>query len=134
MFMFEVEKLEAEKVMKPLPGRVKPGYHWYNIPLSTAKDSWDNPLNHVLVKAKKEDVVIFKIDFDSPLIEMGLIEQILKYPQISELIDEFYFEYHVNYEGMRHKWSTDKLNVYLSSSLKLFTALRERGIRAHSWV
>jgi hypothetical protein len=133
-FMFESTELDPAQVMHQLPGRVKSGYRWFNIPLKTEILSWDNPLNHLLVEAKKEDIVIVKIDFDTPLVEMELLQTILKYPEVAELIDELYFEHHVNVDLMKLHWNTRNLDVYQSESIKLFTSLREIGIRAHSWV
>lgn len=133
-FMFELTPAIPKKVFGEMPGHVKPGYRWFNIGLTTAADHWDNPMNHLLVEAKKEDIVIFKIDFDAPTIELALIQQILDYPQVAELIDELFFEHHVNHEILKNYWGTRKGTEYHSDSLKLFTALRERGVRAHSWV
>jgi hypothetical protein len=133
-FMWEAAKHDPQHVFNLLPGRIKPNYRWFNIYLQTAANSWDNPNNHLLKQARKEDIVIFKIDFDSPSVEMALIDQILKYREISDLIDELFFEHHVNMELLRNHWGTGADPVYQKDSIKMFKKLRERGIRAHSWV
>ena len=134
-FMWEASNIAPKEVFKLLPGYVTPGYRWFNIPLTTDLASWENPLNHLLLEAAKEDVVVVKIDFDQVLVEAKLIQQILQYPEVSELIDELYFEHHVNMEIMANVWGphADK-SVSLSDSVKLFQRLRQVGIRAHSWV
>jgi hypothetical protein len=65
---------------------------------------------------------------------MELIAQILKYPEVSELIDELFFEHHINMDHMVSFWATGHTTVFQSDSMKLFRGMRERGIRAHSWV
>ena len=133
-YMWEARGHNPRDVFKKIPGHLRPGYRWFNFPLTTAANDWDNPMNHLLMEAKKEDVVIFKIDFDAPAIEAALIRQILAYPEVAELIDEMYFEHHVNHDILKNAWGTQKSKVYHSDSLKLFTALRQVGVRAHSWV
>jgi hypothetical protein len=133
-YMWELEIIDPKKVFSPLPQYVLPNYHWFNHPLSVDADSWSNPWNHLLTKAEEDDVVIVKIDFDSPKIENTLIAQLLRHEAISSRIDEFFFEHHVNLDVLRYYWSTGSHPVYQSDSLKLFTTLRQRGVRAHSWV
>jgi hypothetical protein len=88
----------------------------------------------LLTKVQEDDVVIVKIDFDSSKIENTLIAQLLRHEAISSRIDEFFFEHHVNLDVLRYFWVTGNLPVYQSDSLRLFTTLRKRGVRAHSWV
>jgi len=86
MFMWEAINHDPKNVFNLLPGRLKSSYRWFNIFLQTQIESWDNPLNHLLKEAHKEDIVIFKIDFDSVDVEEELISQILKYHEVSDLI------------------------------------------------
>jgi hypothetical protein len=138
MFAWEKTPQDPYVVFDKIPGHLKPGYRWFNIPLSTKEGDWDNPLQHILNRAHREDVVILKVDFDSPLVEDALIQTILNNQTVSDLIDELYFEHHVNQEVMRDIWTMalplESLRGYHTDSLNLFTALRRKGIRAHSWV
>lgn len=85
--------------------------------------------------AKKNDYVMFKLDIDSGNVERGTVEHLLSHPQDLAYIDEFLWEHHV--EGnylMKHAWknSTDDMSVH--DSYQYFLRLRQKGVRAHSWV
>ncbi len=54
--------------------------------------------------------------------------------QILSLVDEFYWEHHVNMEPLASCcWATTGLSKKQDVSLAYFTKLREAGLRAHSW-
>ena len=96
-----------------------------------------DPLTFIKHLTKPKDFVVF--DIDSPLVEIALVKQLMADPQLVELVDEFYFENHVSGSPMQwHGWGDlQNSSADLSSlpeSYKLFTFLREHGIRAHSWV
>lgn len=81
---------------------------------------------------------MLKIDIDNAEVEMELIRQIFADPSISSLIDELYFEHHVNWAGMHRWWSIYPESIVkdarLSDSYNIFTKMRHMGIRAHGWV
>lgn len=78
---------------------------------------------------------MFQIDIDTPSVEMRLVGQISENPEIAALIDEFFFEHHVNLEPLASCcWGTSNMNETGASSFRLFSKLRQLGIRAHSWV
>jgi hypothetical protein len=133
-YMWEMENTDPRKVFASLPQHVLPHYRWFNHPLSVSPDRWDNPWNHLLTTVAEDDVAMVKIDFDAPELENTLIVQLLDHDAISARIDEFFFEHHVNMDVLRYPWGTFNHTVYHSDSLKIFTALRRRGVRAHSWV
>jgi hypothetical protein len=55
-------------------------------------------------------------------------------PQIMALVDEFYWEHHVNMEPLASCcWATTKLPKKQEASLAYFSKLRAAGLRAHSW-
>jgi len=49
-------------------------------------------LTFIKALTKPEDYVVFKLDIDSPAIEIALVQQIMDDPQLLTLIDEFFFE------------------------------------------
>ncbi len=109
-------------------------YHWYNIPASPDRKHWDNPLNHLRAVAKKEDYVLFKLDIDMNTVEEAMVHYLLDSPELLELIDDFFWEHHVNFEPMARWWGLSQDNSRnMTDSLALFTALRRAGVRAHSW-
>ena len=90
-----------------------------------------NPWNILTSIAKPNDYVAVKLDIDTPALENELVRQILANTSISSLIDELFFEMHISVNEMRPYWGSPPGD--LRDSYLLFTQLRERGIRMHSW-
>jgi hypothetical protein len=120
-------------VRLPRTGELKPVYHWFNIRASPDAGNWDNPLNHLRAIARKEDYVLFKLDIDNNPIEEAFVAQLLASPELLALIDDFFWEHHVNFAPMAVIWREEKNPKRMEDSLKLFDALRKAGVRAHSW-
>ena len=92
---------------------------------------------------------VVKLDIDHQATELALVEQLLHSPTES-LVDELFWEHHVagsivccprlwGARGRDKGWSAMPFNQSderetLHGSYRLFATLRERGIRAHSWV
>jgi len=132
-FMWEVAYQHPGNFWGPIPAVIKPYYHWYNVPASTAQTP-ENPLQMIKKLVKKEDFLVLKIDIDSPNIEDAFIEQILADPELMTLIDDMFFEHHVNVPEMG-PWGIPATHpVYLNATYRLFRKLRLGGIVAHSWV
>ena len=75
---------------------------------------------------------------DCPPVRIKLLSERLLAFRDSEgklgLIDEFYFEHHVNTQPMNRYWATQGAPQTLADSYRIFTALRGRGVIAHAWV
>lgn len=108
------------------------------------KDSDNNPTSRIFRDCKPEDFCAFKLDVDTPPLESALAKQLLATPaETKAKLDEFYFEQHVH-GYMQKFWGdhTDSVNGKMMASTtdtfvdsyKLFTDLRNLGVRAHSWV
>jgi hypothetical protein len=84
--------------------------------------------------AQDDDYVLFKLDIDSPLIEDGSIRYILKH---DTKVDEIAWEHHVSGNPiMKRIWKRGGVvaDMTLRESYELFLQMRQKGIRAHSWV
>jgi hypothetical protein len=133
IYAWEARDAAPKDVWSQLPGELKPVYHWYNVFAQTGVDDWDNPLVHLRKVARPEDYVLFKLDIDNNAVEESLVNQILSSPELLGLIDEFFWEHHVNFHPMTKQWSEYRNPKKMNDSLIMFAALRESGIRAHSW-
>ena len=136
---WEAAKTDPPNQWDGVPADIKRKTSWFNIPVTTGVGDADNPLTFIKHLTKPEDFVVFKIDIDSPLVEIALVKQLMADPQLLELVDEFYFEHHVS--GSPMQWlgwgdlqNSDAELSTLPESYELFTFLREHGVRAHSWV
>jgi len=96
---FELEKLDPDKT---------PNGRW-------------NPWRFLRgMGALPDDYVVIKLDIDNLEIEDALVDQLLKSPELSGLVDEMYFERHA---------PTD----YTKVTYRVFRELRAKGIRMHAW-
>lgn len=136
---WEAAKTDPSNQWDGVPEEVKRKTSWFNIPVTTGVGDADNPLTFIKHLTKPEDFVVFKLDIDSPLVEIALVQQLMADPQLLELVDEFYFEHHVSGSPMQwNGWGdlrkSDAELSTLQESYELFTFLRQHGVRAHSWV
>lgn len=131
IYAFEVTPITPENVYSQLPKEYIHAYHWINLPVSTDADSKQNPLKILLNNFNENDMIVVKLDIDTPEVEMTMVQQILDDERYDTLIDHFYFEQHVFLNEMAVTWVDMKDSVL--NSLKLFQRLREKGIASHYW-
>lgn len=114
---------------------------YFNFGIDGQPGSVRNPLVHLRALARPEDFVVFKLDVDSPSIELAIIEQLVADRSTASLIDDFYWEHVVKNTPMDHfGWGHDLRRMPISQhqtladSYSYFGRLRSMGVRAHSWV
>ena len=49
LYLWEASPIDHAQLFQELPGPLRPLYHYYNIPLEVELDSWNNPLNTLLL-------------------------------------------------------------------------------------
>lgn len=135
---WEAKEHPPKVLFEGIPLDIMTGLSYFNIPVTSEPNDKYNPLTYIRTLCKPEDFVVLKIDIDTPNLEEALIKQVVNDPQLAVLIDELYFEHHVSGSPMQHRGWGNIPGVHLGGdivdSYKLFTKLRELGIRAHSWV
>ena len=71
-------------------------------------------------------------------VEERIVAQLLESPELMALIDDFFWEHHVNFKPMANVWlvrdQATGIDRTMEDSIKLFDALRRAGVRAHSWI
>ena len=132
-YAWEAAPLLAEEIYRRVPKALLPRYHYFNVPASSDVNDLANPLNTIKAVAKRDDYVVLKLDIDNSKVEMEFIEQILADSELHSLIDEFFFEHHVNFQPLNEYWRTENETMQLEDSYKIFRRLRDLGIRAHGW-
>jgi hypothetical protein len=132
--IYGYEKLEenAVTVFEALPTQYSAAYHWINVGVSAELDHKHNPWNILLNNYNEDDFVVIKLDIDSPSIEKSLAYQLLNNPRLVKIIDQFYFEHHVNQQELARNWGGTAESV--EASFRFFSELREKGVAAHFWV
>jgi hypothetical protein len=133
-YAYEAEVLDSVEVFKQVPDELFAGYRWVNAPVNAEVGHKLNPWTTLekQTSRKSQDVTVVKLDIDTPSIEGPLAEQLLA-SYDGTLVNEFFFEHHVNSEAMYGAWRTEGFNSTLYDSYVLFQNLRKKGIRAHSW-
>eukprot|EP01038_Epipyxis_sp_PR26KG_P015231 gene15231-20520_t len=105
-------------------------------------NSTDSPLSFIDHAADIDDFVSFKMDIDTPSIELPIFAYIIEHPEIAEKIDEFFFELHFDCEVLGPLgWhiTSRPLEIFMGEkfdrvfAFNAFTKLRDLGIRAHVW-
>jgi hypothetical protein len=134
IFAWEVAQQDPATVWSRIPAHLKPIYHWYNIPTHPDPAHPDNALGYILRVARPEDFVVLKLDIDNTPVAEALMDQILASPELRGLIDELFFEHHVNTPPMHRYWGTAASPRMLTDTYRIFSTLRSDGVIAHSWV
>ena len=134
IYAWEVTAHPPSRVWSQIPSHLKPIYHWYNVPVNPAPSHPDNALDYIRRVARPEDFVLLKIDIDNTPIEEALVKQLLASDELLGLVDEFFFEHHVNTAPMHRYWRTQGSPRTLEDTYRIFTTLRSKGVLAHAWV
>lgn len=107
---------------------------YFNVPVSADQDSPFNPWSLLAGMATPEDYVVVKLDIDTPAIENRLvIEQLMVNRTLISLVDEMFYEHHVNQKDMNAHWLEQDSPLRMADTYRMFRQLRESGIRMHSW-
>ena len=101
-----------------------------------------NPFLPLIIKEKTkiDDYALFKLDVDNGPLEIDTVNHLLQLNNNAndhlDCIDEFMWEHHVegNYLLKKNWKEVVAKGVTLYDSYQLFLKLRQRGVRAHSWV
>ena len=128
IWAWEGEQHGPADVWRRIPKRLHPVYHWYN----TLAEETD-PLVFINAVAAVSDYVVLKIDIDNSPVETAMMRRLLESPRTLALIDELYFEHHVDVQPMWPFWGRVP-GTELADTYRLFSELRNRGVVAHSWV
>ena len=101
-------------------------------PASAAPDtSFLKVLPHA---ATKEDFVSVKLDIDGGP-ELEIAYGIATRPELAELVDELFFEYHFQFDGNTFGWKAESVaHAAVDEAIKLMHHLRSLGIRSHFWI
>lgn len=133
LMMWEAHPVDHGALLRELPLEVLPIYQYYNVPV--ALDVGGEWSAFRALKAKRNvDYTVLKIDIDNPSLERQLVDQLLSDQSLTDLVDEFFFEHHTFTQPMHLSWRTTMGDDSLWDSYRIFAALRNKGVRAHSWV
>ena len=75
---------------------------FFNVGVSADPEARINPLRMLRSITRPSDLVVLKIDIDSPEIEERLLQQIVEDSSLSSRVDELYYEDHVHMHPFMH--------------------------------
>jgi len=134
IYAFEYTKQDPQFVFNAIPDHYKSAYHWYNVGVTSDELGDQNPWNILLENFRPDDLIVVKLDIDTPSLESELVNQLLNNPKLHSLVDHFYFEYHHRQAELQRWWRSSGDHATVKQSFELFYQLRQKGIAAHSWV
>ena len=126
-----------EAAEKSYPAAWKPKIQFSSSWVSTSAEQPD-AFVPLLIKAetKKDDYVLFKLDIDHGDTEIAIVNYMVdESNDVLEWIDEFVWEQHCTNYIMAQNWlNTIDPTKTIRDSYQYFLKLRQRGVRAHSYV
>lgn len=137
VYVWEATKTEPEKYWMGTPKGIRafwePRLTFYNgVPIVTESASQNNPIKRINTECRPDDFCVFKLDVDTPAVEMPIVEQLLA-GKANGKLDEFFFEHHVAGLMQTYGWGAGVEGTF-ADSYRIFLKLRKQGIRAHSWI
>lgn len=133
-------KHEPNEFWEHVPPKIKPSYHFYNVPVDKNSTGTNSPTRMIKQISRKGDFVAYKLDIDNPSVEIPIALDLLRNKATSELVHEFFFELHFRCQVLANAWAIHKIPEEINglktdrhSALIFFQKLREAGVRAHFW-
>lgn len=134
VYAWEMRSYNGGNFFADAPAHIQHSTHYVNMPITTSPNDRNNPLAAIALLARPHDYVVLKLDVDNSGIELELVEQLASNATLLSLVDEFFFEDHVDMAEMHTFWSEwigGKRR--LRESYELFGRLRSAGVLAHSY-
>ncbi len=140
IFGWEYTLLEPNDFWQHVPPRYLPIYRFFNAPVAANVSVHHSPLHIIKQSALPEDFVAFKLDIDTPSIEIPIAMSLLNDPVLHTLVDEYFFEFHFRCEVMMWcGWGDNiaekegDMELNRPTVMNYFRDIRRLGIRAHIW-
>ena len=128
---WEATKFDEALWWRHVPADVRPRLTFYNEPVTAAAF-----VDHLATHTHPEDFVVLKVDIDGGP-EVEIVEEIARRPELAARVDELFFEYHFNYDGLDFGWKchiAGRCQGDVDTAVGLMRRLRQLGVRAHFWI
>jgi hypothetical protein len=132
--LWEAKQATGQQIFDKVPRHLMSRYQFFNMPVNTNFSDPGHPFNVLKQLASPEDYIVMKIDIDTPEIESVLFNKIAEDDTLCDVIDELFYEPHVNFALMTPHWSGKwDRKLTMADMYTLFAKLRNKGIRMHGW-
>eukprot|EP00970_Alexandrium_tamarense_P015796 scaffold5514_cov188-Alexandrium_tamarense.AAC.4 len=132
IYAYEITQKSPPHVFESVPNELQSAYHWINVGVDPRPCAKMNPFTMIANNFSPDDLIVVKLDIDTPEVESRLARQLRDDPWILELVDQFYFEDHVHQLELAERW-TGTMNGSVKRSLELMSEIRRKGVAAHYW-
>ena len=95
---WEATKFDEALWWRHVPADVRPRLTFYNEPVTAAAF-----VDHLATHTHPEDFVVLKVDIDGGP-EVEIVEEIARRPELAARVDELFFEYHFDFDGLDFGW------------------------------
>lgn len=111
IFGWEMSLLQPAQFWEHVPPRWKPLYHFFNKGITASPTDADSVQTLTKqLKITKDDFVAFKLDIDTPEVELPIVSDLLDVnSDFADYIDEFFLELHFRCEIMMSCGWGDKM-------------------------
>ena len=141
MWGWEARPHNQAKWWSTVPTQYHDRLTFINRPVTAGGGGETDALATLAAVARPSDFVVVKIDIDSPTLELELVRRIAQSDELSALVDELFFEYHIRVEdatpacfARKAGFETHEATDTVDQALALMQLLRTRGVRSHFWV
>lgn len=142
IYAWEAQVMEPDVFWRPIPDDVRHKVRFFNVPvvenpcpetLSGNFAERGSFLRVLLASASVNDFVVVKVDIDGGP-ELEIVEAIARRPELYQLVDELYFEYHFEFDFNFGWGNMDWQGRTVDTAMSLMHRLRQVGIRSHFWI
>lgn len=134
IYAWEAREQSPAAFWKAVPATLLGRVHFYNTPVQA-----EQFLELLATIVKPEDYVIIKLDLEGHKNhqELPIVHALRDRKEFAHLVDELFFEAHFYFDGLNFGWGNKwgrRHKPDVDDALKLMSALRHNGIRAHFWI
>ena len=142
IYAWEAQVMEPDLFWSSIPDHFRHKVRFFNVPvvenpcpetLSGNFAERGSFLRLLLASASVKDFVVVKVDIDGGP-ELEILETIAQRPELFQLVDEIYFEYHFEFDFNFGWGNMDWQGRTVDTAINLMYRLRQVGIRAHFWI
>jgi len=139
LYGWEMRVMEPTQWWANVTAEMRARLTFYNIPIEEDYHSEGSFSKHLLASASASDFVAVKVDIDHVPVELPIVRGIARRPELSALVDEVFFEYHFDFDGLDFGWRSqpggvNHVNDTVDDALALMSELRRAGVRSHYWI
>lgn len=127
--------MNAERYFDAIPAEMATKYTFFNTKISSDPSSRMYPWRFLSELAHDFDHIVVKMDNNQYQTEMELLKILASDPNLLELVDEMFFEYHIRNPPVKEMVAAEGgiVKATLGDAYDIFLKIRQAGVRIHGW-